>query len=276
MRGCIPCIQAAGSFAVRLGSHQRRTTEGRLLTQPLDARLQALLPVVRGLAEMFGPDCEVVLHDVRRLPHSIVAIENGAVTGRTARRRAHRPHAPQPAEPGRDPGRAPVHLVARRQDPQVAGRHPEGRGRRAVRPARPQPRHLRGRAGPAHARQLHRRRPPRRRRRARGGRDLRRRHPRRGRRHGHPDRRRDGQDSRRHVARGEDGGRQAPRGARCVPRQALRGADRRGARPLALHDLRVPQGDPARGRRRDGGATTAQPPQPDRPSCPRRAAGGKR
>jgi predicted transcriptional regulator YheO len=32
---------------------------------------------------MFGPDCEVVLHDVRRLPHSIVAIENGSVTGRT-------------------------------------------------------------------------------------------------------------------------------------------------------------------------------------------------
>ena len=53
-----------------------------MLTQPLDARLQALLPVIRGLAEMFGPDCEVVLHDVHRLPHSIVAIENGAVTGR--------------------------------------------------------------------------------------------------------------------------------------------------------------------------------------------------
>jgi predicted transcriptional regulator YheO len=51
--------------------------------QPLDARLQALLPVIRGLAEMLGPDCEVVLHDVRRLPHSIVAIENGAVTGRS-------------------------------------------------------------------------------------------------------------------------------------------------------------------------------------------------
>jgi predicted transcriptional regulator YheO len=54
-----------------------------LHTQPLDARLQALVPIVRGLAEMFGPDCEVVLHDVRRLPHSIIAIENGAVTGRT-------------------------------------------------------------------------------------------------------------------------------------------------------------------------------------------------
>jgi predicted transcriptional regulator YheO len=54
-----------------------------LLKQPLDARMQVLLPVVQGLAEMFGPDCEVVLHDVGRLPHSIVAIEHGGVTGRT-------------------------------------------------------------------------------------------------------------------------------------------------------------------------------------------------
>jgi predicted transcriptional regulator YheO len=53
-----------------------------LLTQPLDARLEALLPIVRGLAQMFGPECEVVLHDVSRLPHSIVAIENGGVSGR--------------------------------------------------------------------------------------------------------------------------------------------------------------------------------------------------
>ncbi|MBE0528035.1 MAG: PAS domain-containing protein, partial [Thermoleophilia bacterium] len=45
--------------------------------------MQTFLPIVRGLAEMFGPDCEVVLHDVRRLPHSIVAIENGVVSGRT-------------------------------------------------------------------------------------------------------------------------------------------------------------------------------------------------
>ena len=54
-----------------------------MLTHPLDPRLEALLPVVRGLAEMFGPACEVVLHDVRRLPHSIIAIENGAVSGRS-------------------------------------------------------------------------------------------------------------------------------------------------------------------------------------------------
>jgi predicted transcriptional regulator YheO len=51
--------------------------------EQLDPRLRAFLPVVRGLAQLFGRDCEVVLHDVARLPHSIVAIENGAVTGRT-------------------------------------------------------------------------------------------------------------------------------------------------------------------------------------------------
>lgn len=48
----------------------------------LDERMSTLLPIVRGLAEMFGPQCEVVLHDLRRLPHSIVAIENGCVSGR--------------------------------------------------------------------------------------------------------------------------------------------------------------------------------------------------
>jgi predicted transcriptional regulator YheO len=53
-----------------------------LHTQPIDPRLSALVPIVHGLAQMFGPDCEVVLHDIHRLPHSIVAIENGSVTGR--------------------------------------------------------------------------------------------------------------------------------------------------------------------------------------------------
>ena len=52
------------------------------MQDPADPRLTALLPLVRGLAEMLGPDCEVVLHDLGRLPHTIVAIENGHVTGR--------------------------------------------------------------------------------------------------------------------------------------------------------------------------------------------------
>lgn len=53
------------------------------MQHPLDSRMQALLPVVRGLADLLGPDCEVVLHDIARMPNSIVAIENGFVTGRT-------------------------------------------------------------------------------------------------------------------------------------------------------------------------------------------------
>lgn len=54
-----------------------------MVKQPLDARMRPLLPLVQGLAEMFGPDCEVVLHDISQLPRSIVAIENGHVTGRS-------------------------------------------------------------------------------------------------------------------------------------------------------------------------------------------------
>jgi predicted transcriptional regulator YheO len=49
---------------------------------PLSSSLSAFAPVVRGLAEMLGSDCEVVLHDLTQLPNSIVAIENGSVTGR--------------------------------------------------------------------------------------------------------------------------------------------------------------------------------------------------
>lgn len=63
-----------------LGSQTR--DGGWLAKQPLDGRMQALLPVIHGLAEMLGPDCEVVLHDITQIPHSIVAIENGDVTGR--------------------------------------------------------------------------------------------------------------------------------------------------------------------------------------------------
>lgn len=41
-----------------------------------------LIPVVKGLALALGPDYEIVLHDVTDPHHSIVAIENGKVTGR--------------------------------------------------------------------------------------------------------------------------------------------------------------------------------------------------
>lgn len=46
--------------------------------------LETLRPLVPLLGELFGPECEVVLHDLRRPESSIVAIANGHVTGRRA------------------------------------------------------------------------------------------------------------------------------------------------------------------------------------------------
>lgn len=45
--------------------------------------LGALKKIMKGIAEQFGPNCEVVLHDYSKdYLHSIAAIENGHVTGR--------------------------------------------------------------------------------------------------------------------------------------------------------------------------------------------------
>jgi len=51
----------------------------------IDEALTILRPVMHGIAEAVGSHCEVVLHDLSSgdLRHSIVAIENGQVTGRT-------------------------------------------------------------------------------------------------------------------------------------------------------------------------------------------------
>jgi len=48
----------------------------------VNPKLRGFVPLVHGLAEMFGPNCEVVLHDLSAMPQSVVAIENGHVTGR--------------------------------------------------------------------------------------------------------------------------------------------------------------------------------------------------
>jgi len=45
--------------------------------------LKAFIPVTRGLGQMLGPDYEIVLHDISDPEHSVIAIENGHVTGRT-------------------------------------------------------------------------------------------------------------------------------------------------------------------------------------------------
>ncbi|MFZ4451431.1 helix-turn-helix transcriptional regulator [Salibacterium aidingense] len=47
-----------------------------------DEMCSVLKPLIKPIAQALGPNCEVVLHDTRELEHSIVAIENGHVTGR--------------------------------------------------------------------------------------------------------------------------------------------------------------------------------------------------
>ncbi|MBB6214867.1 putative transcriptional regulator YheO [Anaerosolibacter carboniphilus] len=45
--------------------------------------LKSIIPIVEGIAKTFGKNCEVVLHDFNNFQSSIIAIENGHVTGRS-------------------------------------------------------------------------------------------------------------------------------------------------------------------------------------------------
>jgi predicted transcriptional regulator YheO len=63
------------------------TRESNLLAEAFDEKeaetvLQTLSLVVPMIANVFGPDCEIVVHDLRRPERSIVALENGQVTNR--------------------------------------------------------------------------------------------------------------------------------------------------------------------------------------------------
>jgi len=44
--------------------------------------LNDFIPIVTGIARMFGENCEVILHDVSDLQHSVIAVENSHITGR--------------------------------------------------------------------------------------------------------------------------------------------------------------------------------------------------
>ena len=44
--------------------------------------LMHFIPVAKAIARTFGKDCEVLLHDVSDLEHSVVHIEHGHITGR--------------------------------------------------------------------------------------------------------------------------------------------------------------------------------------------------
>lgn len=48
----------------------------------LDEVFNVLKPLVKAIGFALGPNCEVVLHDMRKLENSIIAIENGHITGR--------------------------------------------------------------------------------------------------------------------------------------------------------------------------------------------------
>ena len=50
--------------------------------QDINPILKLFFPVVDCIADIFGSNCEVVLHDISNLEHSIIRIKNGHVTGR--------------------------------------------------------------------------------------------------------------------------------------------------------------------------------------------------
>ncbi|MBM7560743.1 helix-turn-helix transcriptional regulator [Fusibacter tunisiensis] len=53
------------------------------MTKTVHPVLTKMIPVAKGIAETFGSNCEVVIHDFSNIEQSIVAIFNGHVTGRT-------------------------------------------------------------------------------------------------------------------------------------------------------------------------------------------------
>jgi len=51
--------------------------------QEISRKLKTYIPLVKFLARFLGNNCEVVLHDVRNIEKSIVAIQNNHISGRT-------------------------------------------------------------------------------------------------------------------------------------------------------------------------------------------------
>ena len=45
-------------------------------------KVESFIPMVRFIAAICGPRCEVALHYLDDIDHSIIAIENGYITGR--------------------------------------------------------------------------------------------------------------------------------------------------------------------------------------------------
>lgn len=53
------------------------------MSDDLHPILKGMMPLVEGIANTFGKNCEVILHDIRYPQSSIIAIANGHITGRT-------------------------------------------------------------------------------------------------------------------------------------------------------------------------------------------------
>ena len=69
---------------INLKIYAAGTGGGRELYMKQDTTLDLLIQIAHGLAEHFGPQCEIAIHDVTRdLSNTIVYIENGQVSGRT-------------------------------------------------------------------------------------------------------------------------------------------------------------------------------------------------
>lgn len=53
-----------------------------MIKKEIDPFLKCFFPMVDCIADFLGPNCEVVLHDILDLEHSIIKIRNGHITGR--------------------------------------------------------------------------------------------------------------------------------------------------------------------------------------------------
>ncbi len=69
---------------IKLGNTTYTSTSKGLRDKENTILLHALETVVDSVAEVFGSNCEVVLHSLEDLGHTVVKIANGQVTGRKA------------------------------------------------------------------------------------------------------------------------------------------------------------------------------------------------
>lgn len=52
------------------------------MTNKTNTTIKSYIPMIKFLAEILGPNCEVVLHDTKNYENSIIAIENNYISGR--------------------------------------------------------------------------------------------------------------------------------------------------------------------------------------------------